>query len=319
METNDRQVADQNLQNQINNIQLIPGPQGPPGTPSWNESRIQALEAKILELEKKVGPYCGNGKVENGEQCDDGNNIDGDRCSAVCQYEFLPPGINSNSIDLNSNLAQSIYISDSQQIGLDITGDMTIEIWVKLKSAPKNNETFWLVSKRTHIGDQRAYGFWYEKNSSDITSLRFEVSSNGIGKIPTIVWVTLNTGIWYHLAVVYDASAGTTDFYINGSQQGTQQFGLDISIFNSSANFQIGSSDFQSPAEYFDGFIDEVKIWNIKRTQTEIQNTMNTELTGTEHGLMGYWKFNGNFLDYSPNGNHLTGVNSPTYSSDTPF
>jgi cysteine-rich repeat protein len=30
---------------------------------------------------------CGNGCLDSGEECDDGNNEDGDGCSAVCQYE----------------------------------------------------------------------------------------------------------------------------------------------------------------------------------------------------------------------------------------
>src|SRR5262249_4183840 len=32
-------------------------------------------------------PICGNGHVEAGEQCDDGNAIDGDCCSARCRAE----------------------------------------------------------------------------------------------------------------------------------------------------------------------------------------------------------------------------------------
>jgi len=34
-----------------------------------------------------VGPVCGNGVVETGESCDDGNTIPGDGCSGVCRIE----------------------------------------------------------------------------------------------------------------------------------------------------------------------------------------------------------------------------------------
>lgn len=34
-----------------------------------------------------TGPVCGNGILEEGEECDDGNNIDGDGCSADCRLE----------------------------------------------------------------------------------------------------------------------------------------------------------------------------------------------------------------------------------------
>jgi cysteine-rich repeat protein len=36
-------------------------------------------------------PICGNGVVEPPETCDDGNLVDGDGCSALCQVENLPP------------------------------------------------------------------------------------------------------------------------------------------------------------------------------------------------------------------------------------
>jgi len=33
-------------------------------------------------------PFCGDGILDAGEQCDDGNNADGDGCSAMCTWEF---------------------------------------------------------------------------------------------------------------------------------------------------------------------------------------------------------------------------------------
>jgi hypothetical protein len=58
--------------------------------------------------------------------------------------------------------------------------------------------------------------------------------------------------------------------------------------------------------------MDEVRIWNVARTQSEIQSNMNTELTGTESGLVAYYPFNqgiaagnntaiSNVIDKTPN------------------
>lgn len=35
-----------------------------------------------------IYPVCGNGKLEAGEQCDDGNTVSGDKCSSICQSEI---------------------------------------------------------------------------------------------------------------------------------------------------------------------------------------------------------------------------------------
>ena len=38
-----------------------------------------------------IEPFCGDGTLDAGEQCDDGNNTDGDGCSAVCTIENEAP------------------------------------------------------------------------------------------------------------------------------------------------------------------------------------------------------------------------------------
>jgi len=38
-----------------------------------------------------AAPVCGNGSIEAGEQCDDGNTTSGDGCSATCKTEVKPP------------------------------------------------------------------------------------------------------------------------------------------------------------------------------------------------------------------------------------
>lgn len=35
----------------------------------------------------QIEPYCGDGNLDLGEQCDDGNNINGDGCSSLCRIE----------------------------------------------------------------------------------------------------------------------------------------------------------------------------------------------------------------------------------------
>src|SRR6185295_5739033 len=35
---------------------------------------------------------CGNGEITFGEQCEDGNTVAGDGCSASCRFEFIPGG-----------------------------------------------------------------------------------------------------------------------------------------------------------------------------------------------------------------------------------
>ena len=56
--------------------------------PAWTQPDCTYLHANLLDY--AAGPClttCGNGTIELGEQCDDGNVANGDCCSATCQYE----------------------------------------------------------------------------------------------------------------------------------------------------------------------------------------------------------------------------------------
>jgi hypothetical protein len=81
--------------------------------------------------------------------------------------------------------------------------------------------------------------------------------------------------------------------------------------------------------KHFAGLIDEVRIWNVARTQAAIGATMSQLLTGTEPGLVGYWAFetaSDQATDASPYANHgrlgaASGVDpaDPVGSTDVPF
>ena len=70
----------------------------------------------------------------------------------------------------------------------------------------------------------------------------------------------------------------------------------------------------------FNGFIDEIRVWNTARSGNEILNHMYMQLSGDEVGLAGYWNFNEGqgevAYDITENQNHgeIIGAN---YSTET--
>jgi TonB family protein len=60
-------------------------------------------------------PVCGNGSVEAGEPCDDGNTTGGDGCSATCRIEVMPPPVRT----VASSVLAGLRISGETQVHPD--------------------------------------------------------------------------------------------------------------------------------------------------------------------------------------------------------
>lgn len=100
---------------------------------------------------------------------------------------------------------------------------------------------------------------------------------------------TIIPQVWQHFAWVYDGAV--LKLYVNGNLKGQKAangnftatdipFAIGRSIAGGGLNF------------YWGGRIDEVSAWSKALTQSEIQDMMANELTGSESGLQMYYKFN---------------------------
>lgn len=232
----------------------------------------------------------------------------------------LEPGTNSHSLDLEKDSSQKVYITDANQTGLDLSGDFTIEASVNIESAPSSAVTYPIVNK-AEGSNIRSYGISYV-NSSGLKISAFVSEDGGSTNRDRVSWsVDLGTGTWKHIAFVCDISAAVSsryELFIDGVSQGNgtiDQDGSISSIYNGSAPFEIG----YYAGSYYDGKIDEVRVWNGVRTSTEITNNKDKQLVGNESGLVGYWRFNNDLTDETSNKNDLTASGSPTYSTDLPF
>jgi Ca2+-binding RTX toxin-like protein len=98
--------------------------------------------------------------------------------------------------------------------------------------------------------------------------------------------LNLADGKWHHVAHVFGASVGGQQIYVDG--QLVASGSRTVSDFNWQDKISIGYS---ADSGYFKGEIDEVRVWNVAKTQSQIQASLSQKLTGNEQGLIGYWNF----------------------------
>jgi len=102
---------------------------------------------------------------------------------------------------------------------------------------------------------------------------------------------------WHHWACTYDASTNLRTIYRDGVQVAQDTAWAD---YQGTGNFDIGRTEWSG--FYFDGQVDEVRVWNTARTAAEIRENMARTLAGDETGLLGYWR-----MDYGlPGGDNTS-------------
>ena len=173
---------------------------------------------------------------------------------------------------------------------LDGTSTLTIEMWVNIETWGTWNTFF---SKND--GDRIQFQLWpTEGDLAVIVESPMSGHSGGYGYTQT---QPVYTGEWFHLAMVYNGN-GATDadrlkLYINGAQQTLAFLMPDVPTTtpNTDAPVLLGAETVANPFG-FNGQMDEVRVWSTARTESEVQQFMNTTLTGNEAGLLMYFDFN---------------------------
>lgn len=149
---------------------------------------------------------------------------------------------------------------------------------------------------------------------------RMGISSNGTAyEYAGMNLTTLVVTTWNRLSISYDSSASLYTFYLNAVSLGTFT-GTKTSISdNASLLYVAADKGASAVGNFFDGIIDDVRVWSNVQSASEILARNVSQLQGTEAGLVAYYKLNASLADSTGNANDLTGVNAPTYSTNVPF
>lgn len=117
------------------------------------------------------------------------------------------------------------------------------------------------------------------------------------GKVSAYIWVgapsvlsttaSFNDGNWHHVAHVLDATG--SKLYVDSNLEASNT--VTSSVFTTNTDVVLGISPLAG-ASYYQGDLEEVRVWNVAKTATQINAAKNCELQGNETGLVAYYKFN---------------------------
>ncbi|HEY3311515.1 MAG TPA: LamG-like jellyroll fold domain-containing protein [Anaerolineales bacterium] len=208
------------------------------------------------------------------------------------------------------------------------TAQFTLETWLRRDGAGVTVTTGTggvdlvpLITNGTSEAETAAadINYFFGIRSDGVLCADFEEDQTGTTpglNHPVCGTTALVNGVWYHAAVTYDGT--TMRLYSNGDLYEQQTIGKPANTANtSSLAFGTSMTTGNATQGFFDGTLDEVRIWNYARTQAQIVSSINTKLTGPETGLLGRWgldEASGSTVNDS-SGNSITGsVNGTGYS-----
>ena len=231
----------------------------------------------------------------------EGGTLNYNRHGAVIQYNINDDYSNANSslqFDGNDDhIAIQTYNYTAAQTAV------TVEAWIKTSNsgdqiiASYDRNEYWRLE--------------VNGNGAGNGQIGFDLMTDG-GQLDFGGSTRIDDGAWHHVAAVYDN--GNVYIYVDGNLDNSTSSG---STFGSGSTTRFGFIGVGSeadvfngttgPTDYFDGNISEFRVWNIARSQADIQSTMNSALAGSEPGLVMYHKLDGSgsdatATDYSSNG-----------------
>ena len=175
------------------------------------------------------------------------------------------------------------YVSMQDSESLRLSTNQTIEFEVN----PRKYHHDWVRVVGKGAGDNRNYGVWLSINLEilyqfGIDGQHFNFHSNA----------HLSRGNLYHIACTYDGNV--VKIYVNGNLDSEGECTVTPNMTDDPLT--IGYAGYHT---YLGGFVDEVRIWNVARTQEEIQDNMNQPIENPASlpNLVGYWNFDSGTAD----------------------
>ncbi len=161
---------------------------------------------------------------------------------------------------------------------------------------PVGNSAYTIEAKikPNTLGNLGIVGWGNYGTGGAVNALRLDASGNivnywwGPDLVVSSSPINLIDGNWHHIAATFD---GTTRFiFIDGILKGSDTPGSAHIV--PATNVRIGSTNY---GEYFNGTIDEVRVWNVARTQCEINTYKDCEIPVISALLVANYHFNQGF------------------------
>lgn len=205
--------------------------------------------------------------------------------SLLLIFNFLISFSQNKALEIGGASYFNVNNTNVSYFGLNINS-FTIEYDFYLNELTDFNASFNSLGYNSLIA--RPIRFFVTNSGASILTLGNGVSEETIPGTPSF-----NSGQWYHVAiVVINNGTKNVKLYVNGAQSVDYNFSSTLND-NNVPFISLGGVSFVSSANAGNAKYDNLRIWSVARTGSEIVNNYNTCLSNNEAGLVTNFTFDG--------------------------
>lgn len=184
---------------------------------------------------------------------------------------------------------QYLKLSSGSSCVVDNTMDNTIETWFKADEA---QQTATIISNGR--GDGEDMGGSLNLFALNLEEGRLVFHNNGVRVACDGSYADND---WHHVAVAVNRTSGRAQIYVDGKLntyfEAADLGGIAAAYIHLGARVWTPADNLQQEKadNFFKGEIDEVRVWNLYKSETLVENGNSNRLDGTEKGLLAYYPF----------------------------
>lgn len=184
---------------------------------------------------------------------------------------------------------QYLKLSSGSSCVVDSSMDYTIETWFKADEA---QQTATIISNGR--GDGEEMGGSLNLFALNLEEGRLVFHNNGVR---VACDGSFADNDWHHVAVAVNRTSGRGQIYVDGKLntyfEAADLGGIAAAYIHLGARVWTPADNLQQEKadNFFKGEIDEVRVWNLYKSETLVENGNSNRLDGAEKGLLAYYPF----------------------------
>ena len=203
-----------------------------------------------------------------------------------------------NAVSLGANGSGTASDAAHSRVVIDLLTDLpignahrTVEFWAYIKPTDwlgEKNEVYVYGSPGT---TNTAFGLDFGTNpvagmAGNHATLNPYTNGSFTEDSTADLGITSAAAQWVHIAMTWDGAALKT--YVDGEPR-LSKSNAGAMLATTSSVLTLGCNP--PINNCFNGYFDELRVWNVDRSATDLKANFDKSLKGNEAGLVGYWKF----------------------------